>query len=175
MRILLPALAVLLGLPAAAIAAEGGAGFKTVTVVLYQPDEVLRNRVPSIEMLADFLKRLERVCSEFFDRAKTPEILDVVVAIKPGRRLRIWFVSPSRRQRDEQLNLLRQALEAVEAPDIRNGPVAVAILGAIAGAQRKVPDPKAFAAPIPKEWKQAMKMAGRGIVPDDVLRVVWPE
>lgn len=150
--------------------------FKTINVVLYQPDSVLQERLSGAETLATYMKSIQAVCSTFFADQRSPETLDVVVAIKPSNRARAWFVSSSRGDGDEVLDRLRQKIERLTPPAVRVGPVAFAIVATIAGAEREVPSPQGFSPPMPKEWKEAAaKMADRGLIPDDVLRSVWPE
>lgn len=159
-----------------AIGADAENGFHTVNLVLYQPDDVLRDRVPDIKMLAAYIKRLQAICEQFFAETRTPEILDVVVAVKPGKRARVWFVSSTRTAADTQLDSLRKALEAVEPMPLRNGPVAVAISATIAGAERKLPHSNSppYSPPIPEEWAKVADKS-RTPVPDGILEILWPE
>ena len=168
---------ILLGAALALGQEPGRIGFETVNVTLYQADDVLQERVASEDELAAYLKSLQRVCSEFLAKAKKPELLDIVVAIKPGRLSRVWVVSSVAPSGDAGLNPLRGKLEALRAPEIRRGPVAVAISGSIAGAQPRPRDPsRAYQPPMPKEWQQAAAKAGTALnVPDGILAIVWPD
>jgi hypothetical protein len=151
-------------------------GFATKTVVLYQPDAILRERVPSVEALSAYIKAVQAVCEVHFSGASAPETLDVVVAIKPGGHSRAWFVSPSRSEADESLGRLRPQIEAVPPPAIRAGPVAFAIVATVAGATREAPGPDGFRPPMPRAWRDApLESAGPRVVPDDVLRHIWPD
>jgi hypothetical protein len=68
-------------------------GFETDKLVLYQPNEILQARVGAVEEFSTYIKQLQTVCSEFFATNKTPETLHVVVAVRPGKGARVWFIS----------------------------------------------------------------------------------
>ena len=125
-------------------------GFATSNIVLYQANADLEVRVPSAEALADYIKRLQAVATDLFAPDKTPENLDIVIVVKPGKKARVWFVSSIRPGTDPSLEPLRQKLEAVDPLDVEAGPVAFAISSTIAGAAAKPPaqDGK-FQPPIP--------------------------
>lgn len=151
-------------------------GFETKTVVLYQPDPILRERIPSVEVLSSYINAVQAACQAHFAGVSAPEALDVVVAIKPGRRARTWFVAPSRSESDESLGNLRQQIESVNPPDVRGGPVAFAIVATIAGATREQSGATGFRPPMPKAWMDApLGDPRKAVVPDDVLRVIWPD
>jgi hypothetical protein len=119
-------------------AADAVKGFETENLVLYQPDSVLHERVSSIEDLAGYVRRLQEVCENFFVTAKTPETLHIVVALKPGKQSRIWFVSSTLSPGDVKRESLRLNLEAVTPIDVQHGPVAFAISARIAGGDGSV-------------------------------------
>lgn len=150
--------------------------FQTTNIVLYQPDGVLGERLPGVDALAAYLRKLQASAAPFFPDGSAPETLDIVVVIKPGGRSRVWFVSDSRPEADGVLARLRRELESVEVPTIKMGPVAFAISAAIAGAKREVSDGGGFRPPMPKEWQDAAtKVKEPGVIPDDIVAVVWPD
>jgi hypothetical protein len=151
-------------------------GFETDNVVLYQPNEALQARVGSVADLANYIKELQAVCAEFFVATATPETLHVVVAIRPGKRSRVWFVSSTRPAPDPQREPLLKKLEAVQPCDVRDGPVAFAISSKLAGGDGKNPKgDKDFKPPIPKEWQDAAKGKEGVLVPDGFLDLIWPD
>jgi len=159
------------------VAGEPAKGFETENVVLYQPESVLSERVPSVEELAGYIKRLQGVCAEFFADAATPETLHIVVALKPGRQSRVWFVSSSPSPSGVNRESLRLRLEAVTPIEVQHGPVAFAISARIAGGNGNVPSGEgAYQPPIPKEWQDAAKGHGEALaIPDGFLALVWPD
>ncbi|HJX98001.1 MAG TPA: hypothetical protein VJ281_03930 [Chthoniobacterales bacterium] len=150
-------------------------GFSWDSMVLYQPDEDLRVRIEP-QGLADYCKQLEKVCTNHFASETTPERLDIVVGLKPGRKVRVWFVSSRRSSEAPSLIALKKKLEAVPAYSVRNGPVAFALRCSIAGGS---PEPKAkgdFQPPMPKEWRDAAVKAKRDLlVPDGMFKQIWPD
>jgi len=160
--------------PAAADAGEAKP-FETKLVVLYQPDRVLRIRVPDVPSFAAYMKNVESTCNAFFASATAPRALDVVVAIKPDGSARVWFVGASPAGDDAALSVLKRKLESLSPPAIQSGPVAFAIVGSIAGAPRGDVDPATFEPPLPREWLDALGAGKqRAAIPDDVLPIVWP-
>jgi len=131
-----PLAVLLLALQILLHAAAAATGFKTERLSLYQTDEVLRARLTSTESLAEYFKKLEAVCTDFFATATEPETLHIVVAVKPGKVARIWFVSSTRGD-DKALEPLRQKLEAVPPLEVFAGPLAFAISAKIAGGDGK--------------------------------------
>ena len=142
--------------------------FERDPVFLYQPDAPLRARLSSAQNLAAHIQRLQAVGTAFFASEQTPETLDVVVGLKPGKKVKVWFVSSRRNSSDKALMTLRRKLEAVKPCDVHGGPVAFALRWNIAGI--KGPDFNGHL-PIPKEWR----IAGDKnlIVPDGVFERIW--
>ncbi len=149
-------------------------GFKITSIVLYQPEVVVQDRVAHVEALATFINEIKTICGHFFAGATTPETVDLVIAIRPGRRFKVWFVS-MRGPQDSQLDGLRRRLESAEPPEVRNGLVICGILGAIAKAKRPIPSTQTFEPPIPTEWKQATGRVPAGKLLEDLVELVWSE
>jgi hypothetical protein len=153
-----------------ATVALAAVGFETETIVLYQPSDVLEERLPDFAKLADYIKRLQDVCQRFFAATASPETLDIVVALRPGRQSRIWFVSSVQATPDAKRKSLRKNLEKVTPCDVTSGSIAFAIAAKIAGGDGK----KRKDIPMPLEWQKAAERKGNVIIPDGVLDAVWP-
>jgi hypothetical protein len=97
-----------------------------------------------------------------------PETLNIIVAVRPGKRSRIWFVS-SRPTDTPQRQALRRKLEAVPPCEVRGGPVAFALLGKVAGGDGRSLKKRLM----PKEWEDAVK-GEELLIPDGILDIVWP-
>ena len=151
-------------------------GYRMDGIVLYQPDHVLEARLSDRATFVNYIRALDRVCVDFFVDEVRPETLHVVIALKPGRQSRVWFVSSTRAD-VKALAGLREKLEEVPAIEVFGGPVAFAIVGAIAGGDGKpLADDKDFHPPVPKEWRDAVKdVPGVVEVPDGYVRAVWPD
>lgn len=151
-------------------------GFEVAHVVLYQPNDVLVARMPSVQDLGQYIIELEKILTAHFRDAKTPEAIDVVIGLRPGNLVKVWFISSIRDGNAKEFSELRQQLEAVKPVAVK-GQVAFAISGGISGGGVKVSkDDQAFRPPIPKEWKDALKdNTTNKPVPDVYMDVVWPQ
>lgn len=165
--------------PAADVGEPSGSaasrGFGMLAAVLYQPDPVLQARVSDIDAFGAYLSAVRDTCKNFFSEASRPEFVDVVVAVRPGRRSRVWFVAPERAPADPQLSALQRELEALSAPTVVDGPVAFALLATLGGAKRERPNAEGYRPPMPREWAAIASAHPESlIVPDDILEEAWP-
>jgi hypothetical protein len=150
-------------------------GFAMVSVKFYQPDEVLQRRLNAVDALAAYIKKIVEVCSASLGPTAPPAALDVVVAVKPDKRARVWFVAGSpTRPGPTALASLRGQLEALAPPDVKEGPVAFAIIGSLGGATRPEAhrDDASFI-PMPDEWRNAIRGKPNVLAPDGILALVW--
>ena len=154
-----------------AASAYAAAGFKMDSTVLYQPDAPLRARLGSAEDLAAYVKRIDAACTAFFASENTPEQLDIVVGLKPQKKVKVWFVSSRRSSRDKSLVALRRKLEAVPPCEVHAGPIAVALRCTIGGASPPK-DKEPYEPPMPKEWRDAIQ-SKPVLVPDGVFAKIW--
>jgi hypothetical protein len=134
-----------------ATSAAGSNIFEKSEICLYQTNDVLERRMPDAAKIADYIVQLQSVCQSFLAKDKTPETLDVVVAVRPGRLSRIWFVSSIGSENDPRRRLLRKKLEAVKPIKVTGGPVAFTFVARIAGGDGKARN----GIPMPKEWQDA--------------------
>jgi len=150
-------------------------GFAVSSIVLYQPDSVLNDRLPNIDAFAAFLKEVGSVAVRVFASRQPPHEFDIVVAIKPGRLARFWFVT-SAQPNPHLEESLRSELSKLTVPSVHGGPVAVAIIGSVAGA-RTSDKAEHFTPPMPAEWSDAVQRAKSDPVrvPEGVLETVWPD
>jgi hypothetical protein len=146
--------------------------FNTAAVVLYQPDPVLKERVPVVEEFTSFAKAIQDAATAAFPIGSAERELDIVVAIKPGRRARFWLVSAKPSDADAPL-LAR--LRSLPAPAVQSGPVAFAVIGSIGGAPTSAVT-RPFKPPMPEEWRAvAVRSSEALVVPDGILPMVWPD
>jgi hypothetical protein len=137
---------------------------------MYQADDVLRQRVPSVDDFSNYLKALDGELAAFAaERAFDGQALSLFVAVRPGRQSRLWLEFrpggvPAHPERE-----LVSRLEAVPAPEV-NGPVAVATYSLLWGGPGTKENLFAF---MPGEWAEAV--GPNDVLPDDALRKVWPD
>ena len=158
------------------VSVRAQSGFATSNLVLYQPDDVLQARVPSVQSLSEYVKRIEAVCAKHFADERIPESLQVVVAVRPDKSTRIWFISSVYAETPKSRAELQKAIQAVKPCDVVGGPLAFAISATIAGGDGKASNPsQSSSPPMPKAWTDAArKKKERVIVPDGILEDVWP-
>jgi hypothetical protein len=157
--------------PAAPVlAADLNGAFSVAQFFLYQPDEVLRQRVADVGTMSDYFSQVTAAAADYW-AAQPPgpgQVVTLFGALKPGGKRRFWIeLRPGGLDAGVIRSLLTR-LEELPAPVVRQGPVAVAIhatLWGAAGGQW---------ATVPREWQEACD-GGSRIVPDGVLEVVWPD
>jgi hypothetical protein len=149
--------------------------FETANINIgYLSQESFGERM-TVQPLADYIKRLQGICTDFFVQAATQEDLDIVVAVKPGQLSRVWFVSSRTPAANEKRDQLRTKLEAIPPPATKGGPIAFAIRGRIARGSGKDPGPPG-PPPTPKEWQDLLsKQKSESLSFDGLMRLVWPD
>ncbi len=149
------------------------ASAKLSNVVLYQPDAELKARLGGVNLLAGYIKQVKALCEPSFN-SERPEALDIVIIVKPGGKARVWFVSTLQKAPDR--TKLKQAIEAIPTPPVKEGPVAFALSYDLNGAERKKPSTGTFQPPIPEEWKVKAKETNSYLrIPDGVIPLIWPD
>jgi hypothetical protein len=152
-----------------AASARAATGFNLESTVLYQPHEPLRERLGSADEFAAYIKLLNAACAEFFAADKTSERLDIVVGLKPEKKVKIWFVSSRRTSQDKSLVDLRKKLEAIPPCAVHGGPIAFALRCTIAGGGSAKAESEI---PMPKEWRDAAN--GKNVLlPDGIFERIW--
>jgi hypothetical protein len=151
-------------------------GFVVSKVILYQGNDILESRVPEAKELAGYIKQLQQVATEYFASADKPETFHIVVGLRPGKRVHIWFDSSTRTGELKDLAPLEKKLEAVPSMEVTGGPVFFALSGNIAGGDGKLAKGDGqFLAPLPYEWEKAAKGVKPAIpVEDSYFDLVWP-
>jgi hypothetical protein len=157
--------------PKSSAAVAAASAFNTAAVVLYQPDPVLKERLPGIDELATFTKAIQDAAATAFPAGSTERELDIVVAITPGRRARFWLVSAKASDADAPL---LSGLRSFLVPAVQNGPVAFAVIGSISGAPTSAVT-RPFKPPMPDEWRAAAERSPEALIPDGILQIVWPD
>jgi hypothetical protein len=136
---------------------------------LYQPDEVLRQRVHALEDFMQFAKAIDAELTAFAaGRQEAGQALSLFAAVRRGHRGRFWLDFQPGVPSEAEQDLLRR-LEVIPVPAV-NGPVALANYSLLWGGPGTRENLFAY---MPLAWAEAV-VAG-GTVPDDALDKVWPE
>ena len=147
--------------------------FTMTSVALYQPNDVLVERLGDASGLASYAKALVAAASDEFSKwpSRAPVQGTLVVAVKPNGGVRVWLVVPKGSIPDAWSMALKRKLEAVTPiVAVREGPTAFAINFSAWRAALASPQPP----PIPDEWRTAMEGRPPGVIPDSALAVIWP-
>lgn len=148
------------------------------SIVLYQPNEVLVQRIGNdVTPLADYIKKIQSVATPLLQKEK-PEVFDIVIIVKPDAdtpkvRSRVWLVS---NLTDNPSNdALKTQLEAIQPPEVKSGPLAIALSYLLNGATKSTTSAN-FQPPIPEEWKRKIPIDSKTpIIPDGIMPYIWPD
>jgi hypothetical protein len=155
-------------------AAEPAATFTMVSIALYLPENAMVERGPPVEPLVAYFKALVAAADAVL-AAGPPQpgaTGALVVALKPPARSRVWLMVGDVARTGAFTSALKGPLEAVPAPAV-NGYNAFAINFTAWGGGAPLPR-SPMPLPIPDEWLKAMTGDG-GVLPDSVLKVLWPD
>ncbi len=162
--------AALVSAVAGGAAAKPAPAFALASAVLYQPGEAMLRRGLPADVLAGYMKSLVAKADEVLGGSPPTAGVSgaLVVALKPPARSRLWIMAGDKAREPELASLLKGPLESAPSPSV-TGFIAFAInFDAWGGGRRLV-----FPMPIPDEWRRAMSHSG--VLPDDVLKVIWPD
>jgi hypothetical protein len=137
---------------------------------LFQPDDVLRQRVPAATVVGDYLKAIDESLTAFAaEHDFSGQALSLFLAVRPGRRSRAWVEFqpggvPAVWERD-----LVPRLEAVPAPEV-TGLIALATYSLLWGGPGTKEN---LFVGVPRAWAEAAGPKGAEV--DDLLDRVWPD
>jgi hypothetical protein len=148
--------------------------FNVAHNLLYQPDAVFRERIVDIDALGDYLNQIYEVAEDYWvgKPAEPGQALTIVIAIKPGGRVRFWLDSSLGKLDSGVAEPLIDRLQELPVPVVREGPIAFAIHASLWGGS---PGGGGWTF-LPAEWKDRCRLQGQKLVfPDGVLELVWPD
>jgi hypothetical protein len=164
---------------AVALATLGGAAttagavepLRQLDVVLLEPGAVIEQRVDGgADGLADYIGRLGAAAADTM-RAHPRQLPDagfIVVAARPGGQARTWFDFAVPLQ-PETAAALAEAIEAVRPTPVSRDEIVFALKVSLWGGR-----PDAKVAPVPPEWREAGRQAGRRLGVDELVDRLWP-
>jgi len=133
-------------------------GFRQVSIVLYQPDAVLKARLgDDAAPLAAYIRQIDRHAADVLDAAPQEHGFSaaLVIVLKPGGKSRAWLVTQAKispKLRDG----MRAAADSVPPLAVQGGPVAFAIIfDGLGGGGKPVVD-ATHPIPIPAEWREGV-------------------
>lgn len=140
-------------------------------VVLLQPDIVLKNRVPEVTALANYIRAVEDAArASFLTNQQHPSTAGfIVVAVRPEQKSKVWLdfdpPLPSALK-----DVVIANLKAVQPFGARAGAVVFAIKVGIWGGAKPV-----RTTPSPAEWTAATKRLGRPVETGELVEMIWDE
>jgi hypothetical protein len=146
--------------------------FAATTMSLYLPEETMLERGPPTSLLVDYVKALLAAAEKAVAAAPVGRGASgaLVVALKPPGRSRVWVMVGDGAREAEFTTLFKGPLEAVPPPAGVRDVDAFALQFNVWGGGTPLPS---ASVPVPAEWLRALPKGG-GMLPDDALRVVWP-
>jgi len=140
-------------------------------VVLLQPSDVLEQRVPSVDVMADYIKAVEAAAREAVRNGGVRQSTSgfIVIAVKPGLKSKVWLDFDTLVDPETSRQLIAR-VTAVEPFEARNGAVVFAVKVSMWDGRESH-----RIAPSPPEWKAATRQAGRQLDIDSMIERVWRE
>lgn len=155
---------------AAAPGARAAEPLVNFNVVLLQPGSTLEERVPSVDVMAEYIRSVEAAARKAVIASKARQSLGgfIVVAVRPGLESKVWldFDALLDLEIRKQITEMAQAVKPFEA---RKGPVVFALNVAIWGGARTK-----RVAPSPPEWKKVAP-GGVPLEAGELAEAAWNE
>ena len=142
--------------------------YRTESIMLLQPDFVLKERVPSIDSLSGYIKAVQSSAGHALSgTTPTPASGYLVLAVRPGGQSMVWLdFKPA--LPEPTAAKLRAAILSVPAFEANNGTVVFALNSSLWGGQ------PASGFPNPPEWSKAMGGRDEPVEIGDLVDKVWP-
>ena len=139
---------------------------KTEAIIMLQNDALLGKRAVSVQEVGLYLKAVREAFAQAYAGVTVPETLNAIVAVKPGRKARLWIVSSLPNPPDRTALMAR--FQAVPVPEVRDGPIAFTIRFTVAGGTAdRIPM-------TPPEWTKAF--GGKpAVMPDAITTYIWTD
>jgi hypothetical protein len=158
-------------LAVAAAPARAVEPLRQLDIVLLEPGAVIEQRVDGgADGLADYVRRLGAAAAETM-RAHSRQLPDagfIVVALRAGGQSRTWFDFATPLM-PETAAALSEAVAAVQPTPVARDEIVFALRVSLWGGR-----PDAKVAPVPPEWREAGRQAGRRLTVDELVDRLWP-
>lgn len=122
--------------------------------------------------LTDYVKLFEKTAPAALADTKLQDACGVMiaVAVKPGKKSMVWCEAVDGSLSDDTLNKLKAELGNIPPLEVKDGPVAFMLKGALWN--RKV---KAFPE-FPKAWAASIAASGKPFTTlDELFKIIWPD
>jgi hypothetical protein len=142
---------------------------KLLGVTVLQPEQVIGARVPGgADAIGALLTSLQRILHDAYADTTEPGSRTLSIALAPNRRLELWLATDDETAITEEEARLRELAQGVDAPDVVDGPVALALVFAVgteapAEAQLTLPEP----------WRRIVQASDTVINVEQILTRLW--
>jgi hypothetical protein len=157
--------------PAAATPAPATGPFTVYRAVLLQPDALYRERVANADMLAAYIRTVQKVVKEQVEKSseQPPSTGFIVVALRPGQRSNAWLdVEPALPA--ELGQELIAAVRGILPLRVNKGPVVFALKVGLWGGKET-----ARTLPNPAEWKVVEQQNMLPLETGELVEKVWKD
>jgi hypothetical protein len=144
---------------------------KSEATILLQNDTLLKARAADVSAVGQYFKSVRKVFSQTYPKDAPPEAVNMVLAVKPDRKARVWFVSSLKNPPDRSQFMAQ--FDALPVPEVKNGPVALVEIMTIGGARRQTASGRRLPM-FPPEWTKQFGNR-RVIFPDAITLYIWKD
>jgi len=142
------------------------------SIGLYQSQEELRARLGDMSSLNDYVRLFERAVSSALVGSEQGDARGFLIAVgvKPGKKVMHWCEAIEGSLPEGTLNKLETLLGNIPPIEVKDGPVAFILKGALWGREVKaLPE-------YPSAWSKALEASGRPFTSlDDLFKIIWPD
>lgn len=155
---------------AATFGAHAAEPLVNFNVVLLQPGSTLEQRVPSVDVMADYVRSAEAAARNAVMASKARQSLGgfIVVAVRPGLQSKVWLDFDALLDLEIRKQII-DAVQAVKPFEARKGPVVFALNVSLWGGART-----RRMAPSPPEWKKVTQ-GGTPLEVGELVEAAWNE
>jgi hypothetical protein len=143
--------------------------FKLLGVTLLQPEQVISDRIPGgAEAVGSLLASLQGLLRDRYDDSVVSGSRTLSIALGPERRMQLWLAADEGGVSSDEQNQLRELSARVSAPEVKHGPVALALVFSI-GSE---PPPEAQLT-LPDEWRAIVQASDTTLSVEQIITRLW--
>lgn len=143
--------------------------FNLLGVTVLQPEHVVSARVPGgAEAIGALLTSIQELLRSRYDDTMASGSRTLCIALGPRRRLQLWLAAPEDTPTRDEQALLRELVSEVTAPEVQEGPVALALVFAIG-----VEPPAEAQLALPDEWRAVVQASDTTLNVEQIITRLW--
>jgi hypothetical protein len=142
---------------------------KLLGVTLLQPEAIVSARVPNgAEGIGAVLTELQALLHAHYEDYVDSATRTLCVAFAPGRGIDVWLSTDEGTPSSSELRYVQELRGQVTAPEVKDGPVALAMVFSIG------PEPPAEAELcLPDAWRAIIRASDTRLSVDQILMRLW--